>query len=196
MIRPLERVYGQLKRLPGIGAKTAQRLCYHIADMSAEEVEELANALLDAKRSVHTCARCFDLSDSDLCELCRQPERDSAIVCVVEHPPDVAALERSRGHKGLYHVLHGALSPLDGIGPEQIKLRELVERIGRDDVREVVVATNSGIEGEATAVYIARLLKPLGVMVTRIAHGLRVGADLEYADELTLSRALENRRSM
>ena len=192
----MERVYGQLKKLPGIGSKTAQRLCFHIADMSTEDVRELANALMEAKRSVCTCARCFDLSDSEVCEICRQTGRDVATVCVVEQPQDVAALERSRGYRGLYHVLHGALSPLDGVGPEHIKLRELVERVGKDDVREVIVATNSGIEGEATAVYIARLLKPLGVTVTRIAHGLPVGAELEYADELTLTCALENRRTL
>jgi recombination protein RecR len=196
MIKPLERVYEQLRKLPGVGSKTAQRLCYQIVDMSGEEVAELARALVDAKREVHTCARCFNLSDGELCELCRNPERDGKTVCVVEQPQDVAALERSRGYKGLYHVLHGALSPLDGIGPDQLKLRELVARVGRDEVAEVIAATNSGIEGEATAVYIARLLKPLGVAVTRIAHGLPVGGDLEYADELTLARALENRRSM
>jgi recombination protein RecR len=196
MIRPLERVYEQLRKLPGIGSKTARRLCYHIVDMSGEDVAELARALVDAKREIHTCARCFNLADSEICELCRRPERDGRLICVVEQPQDVAALERSRGYKGMYHVLHGALSPLDGIGPEQLKLRELVERIGREDTAEVIVATNSGVEGEATAVYIARLLKPLGVAVTRIAHGLPVGGDLEYADELTLSRALENRRGM
>ena len=196
MIKPLGQLYEHLRKLPGVGSKTALRLCYHIADMSQEDVQNLANALVAAKNKVHVCSRCFNLSDSELCELCRVAERDSRIVCVVEHPQDVAALERSRGYNGLYHVLHGVLSPLDGVGPEQLKLKELVQRAGSDDIQEVIVATNSDIEGEATAVYIAKLLKPLGIEVTRIAHGLPIGGDLEYADELTLSRALENRRSM
>lgn len=196
MIKPLGQLYEQLRRLPGIGSKTALRLCYHIADMSQEDVKALADAFVAAKSKIYICSRCFNLSDSDICELCRIPERDGTIVCVVEQPQDVAALERSRGYMGLYHVLHGVLSPLDGIGPEHLKLRELVQRVGKDDIEEVIVATNSDIEGEATAVYISKLLKPLGVKVSRIAHGLPIGGDLEYADELTLSRALENRRDM
>ncbi len=196
MIKPLGQLYEQLRRLPGVGSKTAMRLCYHIADMAEEDVRGLADALVAAKSKVHICARCFNLSDSEVCELCRAPGRDARLVCVVEQPQDVAALERSRGYNGLYHVLHGVLSPLDGVGPEQLKLKELVQRAGSEDIREVIVATNASIEGEATAVYIAKLLKTLGVRVTRIAHGLPVGGDLEYADELTLSRALENRRSM
>lgn len=196
MIKPLGQLYEQLRRLPGIGSKTALRLCYHIADMTQEDVKALAEALVAAKSKIYVCTSCFNLSDKDVCELCSSSQRDAAIVCVVEQPQDVAALERSRSYNGLYHVLHGVLSPLDGIGPEQLKLRELVQRVGRADVREVIVATNSDIEGEATAVYIAKLLKPLGVEVSRIAHGLPIGGDLEYADELTLSRALENRRNM
>ena len=179
-----------------MGSKTAMRLAYHIIDMPPEEVRDLADALLSAKAQIHTCRRCYNLSDEDTCEVCRQSGRIEEIVCVVEQPQDVTAIERSRGYEGLYHVLHGVLSPLDGIGPEKLKLRELVERVGREDIKEVIVATNSDIEGEATAVYIAKLLKPLGVTVSRIAHGLPIGGDLEYADELTLSRALSNRRDM
>ncbi len=196
MIAPLGRLYEHLRRLPGIGSKTALRLAYHVIDMPEEAVEELAKALLAARREIKTCGRCYNLSDGELCEICRLPEREPSLICVVEQPQDVAALERSRGYSGLYHVLHGVLSPLDGIGPDNLKLRELVERSAKDSVKEVIVATNSDVEGEATALYIARLLKPLGVEVTRIAHGLPIGGDLEYADELTLSRALENRRNM
>jgi recombination protein RecR len=196
MIKPLALVYDQLRKLPGIGSKTALRLAYHVMDMSGGEVEELARALLAAKKDVRICARCFNLSDEELCEICRQPERDARTVCVVEQPQDVAALERGGKYGGVYHVLCGVLSPLDGVSPEQLKLRELVGRVGKDNVREVIVATNSDIEGDATAVYIAKLLKPLGVEVTRIAHGLPAGGDLEYADGLTLAMAIENRRKM
>jgi recombination protein RecR len=196
MIRPLGLVYDQFRKLPGIGSKTALRLAYHIMDMGADEVAELASALVAAKKEVCVCARCFNLADDELCEICRQPARDARTVCVVEQPQDVAALERGGRYGGVYHVLGGVLSPLDGVSPEQLKLRELVGRVGKDNVREVIVATNSDIEGDATAVYIAKLLKPLGVEVSRIAHGLPVGGDLEYADGLTLSLALENRRKM
>ena len=196
MIKSLNTVYDHFRKLPGIGAKTALRLAYHLMDMSGEEVAELARALVEAKNQVHVCARCFNLSDGELCEICRQAGRDARTVCVVEQPQDVAALERAGKYGGVYHVLRGVLSPIDGISPEQLKLRELVGRINSDNVREVIVATNSDIEGEATAVYIAKLLKPLGVEVTRIAHGLPAGGDLEYADGLTLSLAIENRRQM
>lgn len=196
MIAPLGRLYEHLRRLPGIGSKTALRLAYHVIDMPEDDVRDLSAALLAAQREIKSCRRCFNLSDGDFCEICRLPERDPALICVVEQPQDVAALERSRGFGGLYHVLHGVLSPLDGVGPDNLKLKELIERAGNDNVKEVIVATNSNVEGEATALYIARLLKPLGVEVTRIAHGLPVGGDLEYADELTLSRAIENRRNM
>ncbi len=196
MIAPLGRLYEHLRKLPGIGSKTALRLAYHVIDMSEEQVRELAEALVLAKKEIKTCKLCHNLSAGELCDVCRLSERDRTVICVVEQPQDVAALERSRGYGGLYHVLHGVLSPLDGVGPDSLKLRELVERSGRDDVKEVIVATNSDVEGEATAVYIAKLLKPLGINVTRIAHGLPIGGDLEYADELTLSRAMENRRTM
>ncbi|MDR3348217.1 MAG: recombination mediator RecR [Acidaminococcales bacterium] len=196
MIKSLSRLYEQLRKLPGVGSKTALRLAYHIMDMSGDEVAELARALVEAKKETRFCARCFNLSDEELCEICRRPERDGRTICVVEQPQDVAALERGGKYGGVYHVLRGVLSPMDGVSPEQLKLRELIGRINDGDVREVIVATNSDIEGDATAVYIAKLLKPLGVEVTRIAHGLPAGGDLEYADGLTLSLALENRRKM
>lgn len=194
MVPSLRRLYEHLRKLPGIGSKTALRLSYHIIDLPQEQVKDLAEALVRAKNEIRTCQKCFNLADGDLCEVCRLTDRDFTLICVVEQPQDVAALERSQGYKGVYHVLHGVLSPLDGIGPDNLKLKELVQRAGSDDVKEVIVATNSNIEGEATAVYISKLLKPLGINVSRIAHGLPIGSDLEYADELTLARALENRR--
>ena len=195
-IKPLNSLYERLRKLPGIGSKTAMRLAYHIIDMPEEDVRALSSALLTAKKEVHSCQKCFSLTDDTLCAICKDENRDLNSICVVEQPQDVAAIERGHSFNGLYHVLHGVLSPLDGIGPNEIKIKELVQRVGASDVKEVIVATNSDIEGEATAVYIAKLLKPLDISVTRIAHGLPIGGDLEYADELTLSRALENRRSM
>jgi len=196
MIKPLARLHEQLRRLPGIGSKTALRLAYHVLDMPAEDVRELANALLSAKEQIRVCSCCFNLCDSELCDICRDKDRDRTVVCVVEQPQDLMAMERSRGYKGLYHVLHGVLSPLDGVGPEQLKIKELLIRLQPGEIKEVIVATNSDVEGEATATYLAHLLKPIGVTVSRIAHGLPVGGDLEYADEVTLSKALENRRNM
>lgn len=182
--------------MPGIGSKTALRLAYHVLDMPEERVRELAAVLLEAKRSIYTCPVCFNLTDSAVCEVCAEAGRDKTLVCVVEQPQDVQAMERSRGYKGLYHVLHGALSPLDGIGPQDIRVKELLVRLQDGVIQEVILATNSDVEGEATAAYLVRLLKPVGVTVTRIAHGLPVGGDLEYADEVTLARALENRRAL
>ena len=196
MIKPLARLHGQLRRLPGIGSKTALRLAYHVLDMPSEDVRELADALISAKEQIRVCSCCFDLCDSDLCDICRDKTRDRTVVCVIEQPQDLMAMERSRGYKGLYHVLHGVLSPLDGVGPEQLKIKELLVRLQSGEIKEVIVATNSDVEGEATATYLAHLLKPIGVTVSRIAHGLPVGGDLEYADEVTLSKALENRRNM
>lgn len=196
MIRPLANLYEQLRRLPGIGSKTAMRLAYHIIDMSAEDVRQLAAALHGAKESIHYCRCCYNLTDGDLCEICSDNSRDRFTICVVEQPQDIAAMERSRGYRGLYHVLHGVLSPLDGIGPENLRIRELFQRLQRESISEIIIATNSDVEGEATAAYLAQLLKPVGIKVSRIAHGLPVGGDLEYADEVTLSRALENRREM
>lgn len=196
MIKPLARLHEQLRRLPGIGSKTALRLAYHVLDMPSEDVRELADALISAKEQIRLCSCCFDLCDSELCDICRDKTRDRTVVCVIEQPQDLMAMERSRGYKGLYHVLHGVLSPLDGVGPEQLKIKELLVRLQSGEIKEVIVATNSDVEGEATATYLAHLLKPIGVTVSRIAHGLPVGGDLEYADEVTLSKALENRRNM
>ncbi len=194
LIRPLANLYEQLRRLPGVGSKTAMRLAYHIMDMPAEDVAQLTQALTNAKQQIHYCRQCFNLTDAQLCEICSDDRRDRFTICVVEQPQDIAAMERSHGYHGLYHVLHGALSPLDGIGPDKLRIRELFQRLQQESVTEVILATNSDVEGEATATYLAQLLKPAGITVSRIAHGLPVGGDLEYADEVTLSRALENRR--
>ncbi len=194
LIRPLANLYEQLRRLPGVGSKTAMRLAYHVMDMPAEDVALLAQALINAKQQIHYCSKCFNLTDSAVCEICSDTARDKFTICVVEQPQDIAAMERSHGYRGLYHVLHGVLSPLDGIGPDNLKIRELFQRLQNESVTEVILATNSDIEGEATATYLAQLLKPVGITVSRIAHGLPVGGELEYADEVTLSRALENRR--
>ncbi|WP_371374770.1 recombination mediator RecR [Sporomusa aerivorans] len=194
-IAPIARLVEHFRRLPGIGPKSAARLAYHVLKMDKAQATALAEAILTAKERVGYCSVCFDLTDTDPCQICRAEVRDKSVVCVVEDPKDVTAMERTREFKGLYHVLHGSLSPLEGIGPEDIKIKELLARIG-GGVQEVIMATNPNVEGEATAMYIAKLLKPLGVKVTRIAHGLPVGGDLEYADEVTLSKALENRREM
>jgi len=196
MIKPLARLYEQLRRLPGVGSKTAMRLAYHVLDMSQEDVSLLAKALLEAKQAIHYCSRCFNLCDSELCEICQDEGRDQSVICVVEQPQDLMAMEKTQGFKGVYHVLHGVLSPLDGIGPEQLKIKELLYRLQGGKVQEIIVATNSDVEGEATAAYLAQLIKPLGIKVSRLAHGLPIGGDLEYADEITLYKALENRRDM
>lgn len=196
MIRPLANLYEQLRRLPGVGSKTAMRLAYHIIDMPADEVKQLAAALTRAKEDIHYCRCCYNLTDGEQCEICSDPSRDRFTICVVEQPQDIAAMERSHGYHGLYHVLHGVLSPLDGIGPERLRIRELLQRLQQESVSEIIIATNSDVEGEATATYLAQLLKPIGITVSRIAHGLPMGGDLEYADEVTLSKALENRRNM
>lgn len=196
LIRPLSNVYDQLRRLPGLGSKTALRLAYHVIDMPAAEVERLAQTLVAAKAQVHLCRQCFDYTDKDLCDICADEARDQSLVCVVEHPQDVLAMERSQGYQGTYHVLHGALSPLDGIGPDNLRIKELLERLKTGRIKEVILATNSDVEGEATATYLGQLLEGLPVVVSRIAHGLPVGGDLEYADEVTLFRALENRRPL
>ena len=196
MVKPLARLHEQLRKLPGIGSKSALRLAYHVLDMKREDVETLAQSLLDVKDKVHLCRQCFDLCEGALCEICQDANRDQSLVCVVEQPQDVAAMERTRGYKGLYHVLHGVLSPLDGVGPDQLKIRELLLRLQKGSIKEVIIATNSDVEGEATANYLAGLIRPTGIKVSRIAHGLPVGGDLEYADELTLYKALENRREI
>jgi recombination protein RecR len=195
-IAPLARLVEQFRRLPGIGPKSAIRLAYHILAMDKQQTSDLAEAIVEAKEKIGYCSTCFNLTDCNPCRICQNQERDAGIICVVEEPQDVAAMERTREYRGLYHVLHGSLSPLDGIGPEELRLKELLLRLRDGKVQEVIMATNPDVEGEATAMYIARLLKPLGVKVTRIGHGLPVGGDLEYADEVTLSKALENRREM
>lgn len=191
---PLERVIAELSKLPGIGRKTAQRLAFHLLKIPREEVASLADALAEFRDRIRFCSQCFNLSDGDLCTICKDPRREPSSVCVVEEPANLTALERTGAFRGLYHVLGGALSPLKDIGPEDLRIRELVERIRRGDVREVILATNPNVEGEATAVYLSRLLKPLGPAVTRLAQGLPAGGDLEFTDDLTLQKALEGRR--
>ncbi len=193
---PLERLITEFKRLPGIGQKSAQRLAFHILRTAREDAEHLAQALLDVKDKLGLCRICNNISDSDLCTYCADTNRDPRVVCVVEEPNNIVGIETTREFQGRYHVLHGALSPLRGIGPESLKLKNLVERIGEGEIQEVIVATNPTVEGEATAVYLARLLKPLGVKVTRIGMGIPVGSDLEFADEVTISKAMEGRREM
>ena len=193
LIKPLNSVYDQFRRLPGVGNKSALRLAYHIIDMPEEEVRRLAETLLQAKREIRFCKECFNLTDSDVCEICADTGRDHSMICVVEQPQDAMAMERSHGYTGVYHVLHGCLSPLDGIGPENLRIKELLFRLEKEDVKEVILATNSNVEGEATASYLAQLLRHQPVMVSRIARGLPMGGDLEYADEVTLAKALENR---
>jgi recombination protein RecR len=193
---PLARLITEFKRLPGIGQKSAQRLAFHVLRAGREEAERLSQAVLDVKDKLGLCARCNNISDSEQCQFCRDPNRDPKVVCVVEEPHSIIGIETTRQFAGRYHVLHGALSPLRGIGPESLKIKGLVERIGEGEIAEVIVATNPTVEGEATAVYLARLLKPLGVKVTRIGMGIPVGSDLEFADEVTISKAMEGRREM
>jgi recombination protein RecR len=194
--KPLSRLISELSKLPGIGSKSAQRLAFHILSLRNEEALAIADAITDAKLNMKYCSVCANLTDTDPCMICADPERDKGIICVVESPKDVSAFERVREFRGLYHVLHGAISPMDGIGPEDINLKQLIIRLQQNDVREVIMATNPNIEGEATAMYAARLIKPAGIKVTRIAHGVPVGGDLEYADEVTLSKAMEGRREL
>lgn len=193
---PIQRLLEELERLPGVGPKSAQRIAYWLLTAEVQDADRLASAIADVKRKIHFCPRCFNFAESELCEVCADPERDTTLICVVEEPRDLAAIERTHEFHGVYHVLHGAISPIDGIGPDQLRIRELVERMGQTEIAEVVVATNPNVEGETTAVYLSRLIKPLGIRVTRIASGLPVGGDLEYADEVTLGRALEARRDM
>jgi len=188
------RLIEQLHKLPGIGPKTAQRLTYYLMKQPEEEVRQLVEALLTLKARIVTCSSCQNLTEADPCPICCSPHRDGTRICVVEEPLDILALERSRGFKGLYHVLHGAISPMDGVGPEELKVKELLRRLSDGRVEEVILATNPNLEGEATAMFLSRLLTPLGVRVTRLARGLPVGADLEYADDVTLLRALEGRQ--
>ncbi|MCK9478071.1 MAG: recombination mediator RecR [Firmicutes bacterium] len=195
-VKPLAHLIEQFEKLPGIGHKTARRLAFHILDSPDVHAEEFANALINAKKLVRYCNICQNMTDAEVCLICADDKRDNSVICVMESPKDVMALEKAREYNGLYHVLHGAISPMDGIGPEDIKIAELLSRLSSDTVKEVIMATNPNIEGEATAMYLSKLIKPLGVKVTRIAHGVPVGGDLEYADEITLSRAIEGRREM
>lgn len=195
-IEPIQRMVSELARLPGIGQKTAQRLAYHIVGLPLEEVHALAAALWQGRKAIRYCERCGNFSATELCTVCADESRANGQICVVRDPRDVAAMERMHDYHGLYHVLHGTLSPMDGVGPEDIRIKELIARLGSETVNEVILATNPDIEGEATATYIARILKPMGVRCTRIAHGVPVGSDLEYADEVTLSKAMEGRREL
>ena len=193
---PVQDLVDELGRLPGVGPKSAQRIAFHLLRVSAEDAKRLAKAIVEAKERVSWCRRCFNIAEGEQCRFCRDETRDSAMVCVVEDARDIVTVERTREFRGLYHVLQGAISPIEGVGPEQLRIRELLSRVGEEGVREVILATNPNIEGEATAMYLARLLRPLGVRVTRLASGLPVGGDLEYADEITLGRALEGRREV
>ena len=192
----LERLTEQFAKLPGIGGKTAQRLAFHVLSLPPEEAEEFAQSILDAKKSVHTCQICQNLTDQEVCPICSNEQRDHSQICVVAEPRDVIAMERSREFSGVYHVLHGVISPLNHIGPDDLKIRELLSRVAQGNVTEVIMATNPDTEGEATAMYLSRLLRPLEVKVTRLAYGIPVGSQLEYADEITLLRALEGRREI
>lgn len=192
----LQNLTDQFARLPGIGGKTAQRLAFHILSLPLEDAEGFAAAILDAKQQVHTCPRCQNLTDRELCPICDDDARDQGVICVVAEPKDVIAMERSREFRGTYHVLHGVISPLNHVTQDDIKIKELLLRVGSGDVREVIMATNPDTEGEATAMYISRLLRPMEVRVTRLAYGVPVGSQLEYADEVTLSRALEGRQEI
>jgi recombination protein RecR len=198
---PLQRLVDELSKLPGIGPKSAQRVAFYILKISGPEARALTDAIVEVKDKVRLCERCFNVADTELCEYCRDSRRESTVICVVQEPPDIIAIERTREYRGLYHVLQGAISPIEGIGPEDLRIKELLARIhrpaeGHEPVGEVIVATNPNTEGDATAMYLDRLLSPLGVNVTRLASGLPVGGDLEYADEVTLGRALGGRRRM
>jgi recombination protein RecR len=192
----LERLAGAIASFPGLGRKSASRIAYHILNMSDSEAAELINSINDARGSIKHCSKCCNLSEAELCPICSDAKRDTSTICVVEDPKDVLAFERTREFNGVYHVLHGVISPLDGIGPDQLKIKELMTRLSNDDVKEIIMATNPTVEGEATASYISRLVKPMGIKVTRLAYGIPVGGDLEYADEYTLARALEGRNEI
>lgn len=194
--QPVQTLIDEFGRLPGIGPKSAQRIAFHLLKMSADDAGRLAHAITDAKARVRFCERCFNVAEDALCPICADDRRDSSVICVVEESRDIVAVEKTGEYRGRYHVLLGAMSPLEGIGPEQLKIRELVLRLEPEGVEEVIVCTNPNTEGEVTAMYLARMLKPLGLKVTRIASGLPVGGDLEYADELTLGRAIEGRRAI
>lgn len=193
---PLARLILEIKRLPGIGQKSAQRIAFYILRAGREDVERLSHALLDVKDKLGICAVCNNISDGEICNYCRDPHRDRSVICVLEEPHSILPIETTRQYSGLYHILHGSISPLRGVGPEQLRIRSLLQRLELGDVQEIILATNPTVEGEATASYLSRLLKPLGVRVTRIAMGIPVGSELEFADEVTMLKSLENRREM
>lgn len=193
---PIAKLVEEFERLPGIGHKSAQRLAFHVINMPVEKVQRLANSIIEAKQKTKYCSVCSNLTDVDPCPLCSSASRDRSSICVVQEARDVVAMERTREFKGLYHVLHGAISPMQGIGPGDIRIKELLKRLGDDEVKEVILATNPNVEGEATAMYVSKLIKPLGIKTTRLAHGIPVGGDLEYADEVTLAKAFEGRREI
>ena len=195
-IVPLTELIAQFERLPGIGRKTAQRLAYSILEQPPERAEKFAEALVNARRKIHFCKVCQGLTDKEVCDICDDSRRDRSVICVVAEPKDIMAFERTREYNGIYHVLHGVISPLDGIGPDQLRIKELMARLGSGEVNEIIMATNPTVEGEATASYISRLVKPMGIKVTRLAYGIPIGGDLEYADEFTLARALEGRNEI
>jgi recombination protein RecR len=193
---PLSRLVEEFRRLPGIGQKSAQRIAFHLLRATKEDAFRLARAIVDVKEKLGLCTICNNVSDGDLCPYCSNPGRDQTVICVVEEPPNILPIESTRTFEGLYHVLHGSISPLRGIGPEQLKIKSLLQRLQSGDTQEIILATNPTLEGEATAAYLSRLLKPLGIRVTRIAMGIPVGSDLEYADEVSMSKSLENRREL
>ena len=193
---PIGRLVAELAKLPGVGEKTAARLAFHILRAPAEDAAALASAITDLRAKIRLCSQCWDFTEDDPCALCRDQRREPGLLCVVAHPQDLLAIERTGGYRGRYHVLHGVLSPLDGIGPEDLRIAELVRRCGAGDVREVIVATNPSVEGETTAIYLAKLLRPLGIKLSRIATGVPMGGELEYADRLTLARAIDGRREL
>ena len=192
----IEKLIESFEKLPSIGHKTAVRLAFHMLDLGKEDTEEFINSIVNAKTNLKYCNSCYNISDTDPCPICSSPKRDSSVICVVEDVRDIMAMERTHEFKGVYHVLHGTISPMNGIGPEDIKIKELLNRIGNNDIKEIIIATNPRVEGEATAIYLSKIIKPLGIKVTRIAHGIPVGGDLEYTDEITLSKALEGRREL
>ena len=192
----IEKLIESFEKLPSIGHKTAVRLAFHMLDLSKEDTSEFINSIINAKENLKYCNSCYNISDTDPCPICSSPKRDNSLICVVEDVRDIMAMERTHEFKGVYHVLHGTISPMNGIGPEDIKIKELLNRIGNNDIKEIIIATNPRVEGEATAIYLSKIIKPLGIKVTRIAHGIPVGGDLEYTDEITLSKALEGRREL
>jgi recombination protein RecR len=192
----IERLIENFEKLPSIGHKTATRLAFYMLNLNEEGINEFINSITEAKKKLKYCSKCFNITDTDPCPICSNPKRDQSIICVVEDVKDVVAMERTHEFKGVYHVLHGSISPMNGVGPEDIKIKELLERLKDTDVKEIIIATNPRVEGEATAIYLSKLIKPIGIKVTRIAHGIPVGGDLEYTDEVTLSKALEGRREL